>query len=228
METVVLLFIIAFIVSIVLGAGSKKKGYGRYSKKSSYTFSELVKDIKNMNPHRQNIYNPNEFKTKEYFFKDSFQDIGKNNQTYNQESAYKKEDTRKKRMTDAEKKEKGDEYEKYIADFFRKNGYYVWEHGKEKGMQDSSIDLIIKREEYIYFVQCKNWERWKIDHKEVKATRTDVRDYLKSNEEFYNMIKNYKQKILYVTSKNCLTAGAYTYIEENKEILEYKVIPMEA
>lgn len=123
---------------------------------------------------------------------------------------------------------KGKDYEEYIANYFRENGYYVWEHGKEKGVKDSSIDLIIKNEEYIYFVQCKNWEKWKIDHKEVKATRTDVREYLKSNEEFYNMIKNYKQKILYITSKDCLTKGAYTYIEENREILEYQVIPMEA
>lgn len=136
--------------------------------------------------------------------------------------------TVKKRMTKAEKKEKGDEYERYIANYFRENGYIVWEHGKEKGVQDSSIDLIIKKEEYFYFVQCKNWENWKIDHKEVKATRTDVREYLEKNESFNNLVKNYKRKILYVTSKNCLTAGAYTYIEENKEILEYQVIPMGA
>jgi len=42
-------------------------------------------------------------------------------------------------------KEKGDEYEKYIANFFREQGYYVWEHGKEKGMKDMSIDLIVKK-----------------------------------------------------------------------------------
>lgn len=126
------------------------------------------------------------------------------------------------------KKEKGDKYEEHVANFFREQGYYVWEHGKEKGVQDSSIDLIIKRDEYIYFVQCKNWEKWKINHKEVKATRTDVRDYLKNNESFYNMIKNYKQKVLYVTSKECLTAGAYKYIEENSDILEYQIIPIRA
>ena len=138
------------------------------------------------------------------------------------------ETTVKKRLTNAEKKEKGNKYEEYIANFFRENGYYVWEHGKEKGMKDSSIDLIIKREEHIYFVQCKDWEKWKIDHKEVKATRMDVGEYLKNNEVFYNLIKNYKQKILYITSKECLTAGAYKYIEENRETLEYQVIPVKA
>ncbi len=163
------------------------------------------------------------YKQKEYFYKDTFADIGKNNPTYNQKNTYT-EDRKKDIYQD--NVEKGKNYEEYIANYFRENGYYVWEHGKEKGMKDSSIDLIIKRENYIYFVQCKNWEKWKIDHKEVKATRTDVREYLKDNGEFYNLVKNYKQKILYVTSKDCLTAGAYTYIEENKEILEYQVIPM--
>ncbi|MCW8895184.1 MAG: restriction endonuclease [Sulfurimonas sp.] len=131
------------------------------------------------------------------------------------------------KMTNKEKKEKGDNYEEYIANFFKKNGYYVWEHGKEKGVKDNSIDLLIKKENYIYFVQCKNWEKWKINHKEVKATRTDIREYLQKNKEFFNIIKSYEQKILYVTSKECLTAGAYKYIEENNEILEYKVIPVE-
>ena len=125
-------------------------------------------------------------------------------------------------------KEKGDEYEKYIANFFREQGYYVWEHGKEKGMKDMSIDLIVKKEKFIYFVQCKNWEKWKITHKEIKATRTDVRDFLeKKNNMLWELIKNYESKILYITPKECLTKGAYTYIKENNNIVEYQVIPMQ-
>jgi hypothetical protein len=131
-----------------------------------------------------------------------------------------------RKMTKREKKIKGDRYETYIASFFKENGYYVWEHGKEKGNEDNSIDLFVKKEECIYFVQCKNWETWKINHKEVKATRTDVREYLKENKEFWELIKKYKMKILYVTQKECLTKGAYTYIQENNEIIEYQVIPM--
>ena len=125
------------------------------------------------------------------------------------------------------KKEKGDIYERYIANFFKKQGYSVWEHGKEKGKEDKSIDLFIKKENFIYFVQCKNWETWKINHKEVKATRTDVREYLKENKDFWNLIKNYNMKILYITPKECLTKGAYTYIKENSNVVEYQVIPIE-
>ncbi len=147
----------------------------------------------------------------------------------NQESSTEKtspQQETKKRTTYAEKKAKGDEYEKYIAEHFRKQDYYVWEHGKEKGVKDSSIDLIIKKEENIYFVQCKNWENWKINHKEIKATRTDVREYLKKENFLWNLIKNYKSKILYVTPKECLSKSAYTYIQENNDIVEYQVIPI--
>ena len=132
-----------------------------------------------------------------------------------------------RKTSNQDKKNKGNSYETYIANFFKAQGYYVWEHGKEKGVKDSSIDLIIKKDKYIFFVQCKNWEKWKINHKEVKATRTDVREYLKKEKEFWNLIKSYNPKILYVTPKRCLSKSAYTYIKENSDIVEYKVIPIE-
>ncbi len=130
------------------------------------------------------------------------------------------------KMTNEEKKEKGEKYELYVANYFRNKGYTVWEHGKEKGIHDKGIDLFIKKDKYIYFIQCKNWETWKIDEKHVKSTRTDVREYLKTKKEFWNLIKNYELKILYVTAKECLTPSAYTYIKENNNIVEYQVIPI--
>ena len=122
------------------------------------------------------------------------------------------------------KKEKGDRYEAYVADFFKENGYYVWEHGKEKGIKDGGIDLFVKNGKYCYFVQCKDWEKWKVDDKAVKATQTDVRNYMIKNPTLTKLLGDSKKKILYVTSKECLTKGAYRYIEDNKHIIEYKVI----
>jgi len=130
-----------------------------------------------------------------------------------------------KKMTN---KEKGDRYEAFIAEHFRELGYYVWEHGKEKGVKDKSIDLIVKKDKDFLFIQCKDWNTWKINHKEVKATRSDLREYLKNKPEFWNLIKNHELKLLYITSKECLTPGAYRYIEENKKIVDYKVIPITA
>jgi len=132
-----------------------------------------------------------------------------------------------KKMTYKEKVEKGKRYETYIANYFKEQGYYVWEHGKEKGKKDKSIDLFVRKENHAYFIQCKDWARWKIKDKEIKATRTDVREYLKENKEFWKLIKEKDIKILYVTSKECLTKGAYRYIQENKEIIELEVIPID-
>lgn len=128
---------------------------------------------------------------------------------------------------DREKKQKGDKYEAYIADFFRANGYYVWEHGKEKGVHDGGIDLFVKKDNYCYFVQCKDWETWRVDDKTVKATQTDVRNYMLNNPVLTKLLGDKKKKILYITSKECLTPGAYRYINANSHIIDYKVIPIE-
>ena len=154
---------------------------------------------------------------------DKSKEKNNSNKTQGYDNLYKKN---KPKMTKAAKKKKGAEYEKYIADFFREQGYYVWEHGKEKGVKDKNIDLFIKKEKKIYFVQCKNWETWKIDHNKIKATRMDILDYLEEDKILKEMINNYNWKILYITSKECLTKGAYKYIQENKDIIEYQVIPM--
>ena len=236
METAVLFFIMAFIASIVLGAGSKKKGYGRYSKKSSYTFSDLVKDIKNINPHRQNIYNPNEFKTKEYFFKDSFQDIGKNNQTYNQESAYSKEE-RKKAFEENRRKrarehyqnidKKGKEYELFVANHFRNLGYKVKEHGLIYGKEDGGIDVIAMKNKEISLIQCKNWKK---DSKE-KITHKDMGDFIGKTQVFLeknrDKAEGYTIKGLFVTSNDVLDSSARYFLRDNN-LVEHMILPMGA
>jgi restriction system protein len=205
----IVLFAMAIAIQIFLKPNKKRK-------KKKYT---------NKKSNNKNQYEYKKFERKENKEKDSYKYNRKKttnpNQGYN--GFYKNQKTK---TSYAEKIKKGKEYEEYIAKFFREQNYTVWEHGKEKGKKDSSIDLFIKKDKYIYFVQCKNWENWKINHKEVKATRMDVREYLKENKEFWNLIKNYEMKILYITPKECLTKGAYTYIQENKNIVEYQVIPM--
>jgi hypothetical protein len=151
--------------------------------------------------------------------------------TYNKElidtiNIYKSKSSTENYLLAEKKKQKGDRYEEYVASYFRSIDYYVWEHGKEKGVRDGGIDLFIKRGEEAFFVQCKNWETWKVDDKTIKATQTDVRNYMYQNPILTKLLNGKKKKILYVTSKECLTKGAYRYIKENREIIEYQVIPM--
>ncbi|MBU3940007.1 restriction endonuclease [bacterium] len=121
---------------------------------------------------------------------------------------------------------KGDEYEKFVAEHFRKEGYYVWEHGQEKGKQDGGIDLFIKKGKDTYFVQCKNWENWKINHDTVQAVQTKVRNYMTENPNLTKLLNGNSKKILYVMPKPLLTKSAYAYIKTQPEILDFRIIPM--
>ncbi len=122
-------------------------------------------------------------------------------------------------------KEKGNRYEAFIAEHYRRLGYVVWEHGKEKGRKDRGIDLIVKKGKEITFIQCKNWKentRFKIDHKEVKASRTEARAFMKENPLFIG----YKVKFRYTLSSNCIHSSAIKYIEETKGLFDYEILPM--
>lgn len=177
-------------------------------KKSEYKKSKEILEARKKVRTKENIIDVEISKQKEQF------------------TPYTAEQKRKYAIKKKNNKEKGDRYEKFVASFFREQGYYVWEHGKDKGVKDDGVDLLVKKNEYIYFVQCKDWENWKIDHNTIQAIQTKVRNLLEKEEGLRKLTNGYKQKILYVSSKKCLTAGAYKYIEENSEILEYQVIPI--
>lgn len=122
-------------------------------------------------------------------------------------------------------KEKGDLYEEFIAGHYMRLGYFVWEHGKEHGKKDRGIDLIVKKGKEIIFIQCKNWRentRFKIDHKEVKASRTEARAFMKDNPLFIG----YKVKFRYTLSNNFIHPSAIKYIEETNGLFDYEILPM--
>ncbi len=51
----------------------------------------------------------------------------------------------------------GVEYEMYCAYVLRKKGFYVIEHGIQKGLNDLGIDLIAKQGDTTYIIQCKRY-----------------------------------------------------------------------
>jgi restriction system protein len=121
--------------------------------------------------------------------------------------------------------EKGYLYEKYIAEHYTRLGYFVWEHGKEKGRLDQGIDLIVKKDKEIIFIQCKNWKqntRFKIDHVRIKASRAEARQFMLNNPLF----KGYNNKFRYTISNDCMHPSAIKYIEENNGLFDYEVIEM--
>jgi len=120
-------------------------------------------------------------------------------------------------------KEKGEEYEQFIAKYYTEKGYTVWEHGKEKGRLDQGIDLIVKKNKEIIFIQCKNWQentRFKIDHVRIKASRAEARQFMLNNPLF----KGYENKFRYTISNDCMHPSAVKYIEETNGLFDYEII----
>ena len=131
-----------------------------------------------------------------------------------------KESTKK---TYQDKKTRGDEYEEYIAEHYRKLGCHVIEHGKEKGVKDGGIDLIVKLGNELILIQCKDWNEnysHKIDHKDIKVLRTDANDFLEKNPIY----KNCEIKLRYTLSGNFLHKSAEKYMAECKEDISYEII----
>ncbi|EQB39622.1 hypothetical protein M947_06410 [Sulfurimonas hongkongensis] len=154
----------------------------------------------------------------------------KQNNTYNyknfQDNIKRKQ--YKKILSRAEKKAKGDMYEKHVSQYFKNLGYITWEHGLEKGYKDQGIDLFVKKDKEFLFIQCKNWDNWKINENKVIEYREKARNYMINNPQISKILLNYKYeiKLIMITPKDCYTRSAKKYINENKEIINYQIIPI--
>ncbi len=118
---------------------------------------------------------------------------------------------------------KGKEYEKYIGKRFEEKGYIVKFNGIEQGKKDSSIDIIAIKNNQIIFTQCKNWKkesRYKINHEKIKAFIGDTLSFIEKNPNY----KNYNIKRLFCVANDVFDKSALKYMDENKNMIEYRVI----
>jgi len=147
-------------------------------------------------------------------------------ETQQQEEPKQETSPQKNKTSYKEKIKKGALYEEYIALIYKANGYTIWEHGKDKGIKDMGIDLIVKKDKKIILIQCKNWNeegKYKIDHKDIKVFRTEGRDFINKNEIFIN----YELHLKYIISGDFMHPSAIHHIEEcnqeNKNV-SYEII----
>lgn len=113
-------------------------------------------------------------------------------------------------------KQKGNQYEFYIADYFKKNGYKVYMKGYNEGFKDEGIDLICYKDEEMLLVQCKNWN-CAVELKDIKKFVYDCREYEQKN---YKIIQKRKVRKLFVVSNKFYNKEIDEYIKQIKnEIL---------
>lgn len=157
---------------------------------------------------------------------------------YNEENKNNKSDIKIKKefkpYTDEEKKayalkmkelkEKGKEYEEFIAGYFKIDGYDVILHGIKKGKKDKGIDIICTKDEELILIQCKNWKensKYKIGHETLKAFVGCCTEYVNENKLFDKKIK-----LKFITSNYIIDESGRKFLEESKtlkyEVLEFK------
>lgn len=119
---------------------------------------------------------------------------------------------------------KGKEYELQIAKMLKENyNYEVNLNGLQYGKLDDGIDLIAKNSKEILLIQCKNWENSTIKVNILKEFLGNVSVYIEKN------LKNEKRKIrkIFVTSNEKDYKSLKPFIDENKDIFEYRIIKYE-
>ena len=106
----------------------------------------------------------------------------------------------------------------FVADYYRSLGFSVWEYSKELDLDQTNIHLVIKKEQEIFLIQCRN------DNKNL--TQQDIKNFEEELEAFiekYQIFKQYNVKLLYTMSSLQLDESAYKYIKNSNNI-DYEII----
>ncbi len=134
---------------------------------------------------------------------------------------YTEEEKKEYALKMKEKKEKGKEYEEFVAEHFKIDGYEVNLHGIKKGKKDKGIDIICTKDEELILIQCKNWKedsRYKINHENLKAFVGCCTEYVNENKLFDKNIK-----LKFITSNYILDESGKKFLQESKT-LQYEIL----
>lgn len=125
--------------------------------------------------------------------------------------------------TEAEKIQKGKQYEYDVKCFFEKRNYKVYPNGYINGVKDEGIDLIAYKDDEAILAQCKNWAN-PPKQDIIKKFVADADLYINKNQ---NKFKNKKIRKIFFTSCRQIDYGAKTFLEEynqyNKIKIEYVI-----
>jgi len=134
---------------------------------------------------------------------------------------FNKNTYKKSKLNKKDKKAKGDMYEKYIAEYFRKENYIVDERGLRLGRLDKGIDLVANFKDISILIQCKNFEEnVMVNHSIVKRFNENCLNFVKENN-----LKQDKVKFLFVLpSKKSLKQFSIKYFGAKDNRCQYEII----
>jgi restriction system protein len=138
---------------------------------------------------------------------------------------YSAEEKREYAIRQRENKKKGDDYEKFVGEYFKKQGYIIAQNGLDNGKKDHGIDIIAKKEKEIIFIQCRNWKvskKYPIKHNHLKEFLGNCSTYVEKNPIY----TTYKIKRYYAISNEIMDKSAETFISQNYTIIQKLLLRM--
>lgn len=166
-----------------------------------------------------------ELKNKEINSKDKIEiEVVKEEKKKKEFKPYTEEEKKAYALKMKELKEKGKEFEEFVAGHFKLEGYDINLQGIKKGKKDKGIDIICSKDEELILIQCKNWKensKYKIGHETLKAFVGCCTEYINENKLFEKNIK-----LKFITSNYIIDESGKKFLEESKtlkyEVLKYK------
>ena len=113
----------------------------------------------------------------------------------------------------------GSEFEKYVGQYFERQGYEVDYRGERLGYYDQGIDLIANSDYETILIQCKYWK------KENSITEKMLREFYGAcHLHIDNHLLKGNIKFLYaVPGHGCMSSGAYEICDNSNTKLRYRV-----
>ena len=118
---------------------------------------------------------------------------------------------------------KGAKFEKQIANYYKDLGYLVQERGKEKGLKDKGIDLVIKKDDIYTLIQCKNYAPTsKVTEKPLRTFYGDCNLFIENNSK---LTKENTELLFIVSNEKSISRTAKQYLKDYRNfkctVIEY-------
>ena len=110
------------------------------------------------------------------------------------------------------------DYATFVSKFLKKQNYIVWEYSKERNLIDHKINLVLKKDNDILLVQCKNNYSY-ISINDIKLFEETVQEFILK----YKMFKNYNIILYYIFPEYQFDEAASTYVASCKNI-DFKIL----
>ena len=112
-----------------------------------------------------------------------------------------------------------DLYKMKIQQKYEKEGYTVWNYGKEKGIYDKNIHFVAKKGRKVLLIHSRTNKK-DITLEDITSFQENKKTFIAQNPIF----EIYDIKLQYSISSFSLTEEAFTYLKKEKNTICYEIV----